>query len=64
MVAFGLVLFEFRQLSRVSEYPYEKSEGKLNVRDLLLEPLKNKLYLRTVLVVFLWNVTANSHGSY
>ena len=64
VVAFGLVLFEFRQLSRVNESPYEKNEGKLNVRELLLEPLKNKLYLRTVLVVFLWNVTANIPGSY
>ena len=64
LVAFGLVLFEFFQLSRVSEYPYEKAAEKLHVRTLLLEPFKNKLYLRTVLVVFLWNVTANIPGSY
>ncbi len=64
LAAFGLVLFEFFQLSRVSEYPYEKAAEKLHVRTLLLEPFKNKLYLRTVLVVFLWNVTANIPGSY
>ena len=64
VLAFGLVIFEFFQLSRVQEYPYEKSGEKLSVRGLLLEPLKNRLYLRTVLVVFLWNVTANIPGSY
>ncbi len=63
-VALALVIVEIYQLSRVKEYPYEKSGDKLSVKDLLLKPIKNKLYMRTVLVVFLWNITANIPGSY
>ncbi len=63
-VAAALCVLELILYFRINEYPYESSGTAFRLRDLILEPFKNKLYLRTVAVTFLWNIAANMPGSY
>ena len=63
-IALALVVVEFFLYRRIKEYPYESSGEKFTFKDLLIKPFQNKLYLKTVLVVFLWNLAANPPGSY
>lgn len=62
--AFALCLVEMVLYFRINEYPYESTGAKFRLRDLVLEPLHNRRYLRTVAVTFLWNIAANLPGSY
>lgn len=64
MIAFALFVVDFYLYSRIKEYPYESAAERFTVRDLFTLPLKNRIYLRTIAIVFLWNVTANIPGSY
>lgn len=64
IISLALYVVDFYLYLRIKEYPYEKAGGKFTLRDLFTLPLKNKLYLRTIAVVFLWNVTYNIPGSY
>jgi len=51
-------------LSRIKEYPYPKSEHKVNLKMILTEPLKAKRYRVSLLVIVLWNTLATTCGSY
>ncbi len=51
-------------IAKIREYPYHTSEKKFTLSDVFIKPLREKLYLRTVWVAFLWNFTANIPGSY
>jgi len=51
-------------LSRVKEYPYHKSEQRVNLKVLLTEPLKAKRYRISLLVIFVWNMFSMSSGAY
>lgn len=51
-------------MARIKEYPYPGVEKRFTVRDMLLTPWKEKRYLRTVAMTFLWNIAANIPGSY
>lgn len=62
--AFALYVVDFYLYMRIKEYPYEDSGERFKLRDLFTLPLKNRIYLRTIAIVFLWNVTANIPGSY
>ena len=64
IISLGLYAVDFILYGRIREYPYENVGERFSVRDLVTLPLKNKLYLRTIAIVFLWNVTANIPGSY
>lgn len=64
VVAAALCVLEMVLYLRIKEYPYESSGTTFHLKDLVLEPFRNKLYLRTVAVVFLWNLAANMPGSY
>lgn len=64
IISLGLYVVDFILYGRIREYPYENVGERFSVRDLVTLPLKNKLYLRTIAIVFLWNVTANIPGSY
>lgn len=63
-VALALCAVELVLYFKINEYPYESTGAKFRLRDLVLEPMHNKLYLRTVAVTFLWNIAANMPGSY
>ncbi len=63
-IALVLVIIELKLYLNISEHPYESSGDKFTLKDLLVKPFSNKLYLRTVLVTFLWNFSANTPSSY
>lgn len=64
LIAFALFILDFYLYGRIKEYPYESAAERFTIKDLFTLPLKNRLYLRTIAIVFLWNVTANIPGSY
>jgi len=51
-------------LLHIKELPRAKPLRKINVKDLFVKPWAEKVYLRSVLVVFLWSFTVNMPGSY
>jgi hypothetical protein len=63
-IALALCAVEMVLYSRIKEYPYESSGRSFSFKELFTEPFKNKLYMRTVAVVFLWCFAANIPGSY
>ncbi|MBQ3079701.1 MAG: MFS transporter [Clostridia bacterium] len=64
IVAAVLCGFEIWMYFHIREYPYEGSDAGFKVKDLVTKPFKEKTYLLTVCVTFLWNFTANIPGSY
>lgn len=64
IIALALVFFELKLYLKIDEYPYEASDKKFTFKDLIVKPFSNKLYLKTVLVAFLWNFSANTPSSY
>lgn len=58
-----LLVYDIFLLTRIKETDYEKGE-KINLKDLLIRPLKEKLYLRTVGIAVTWSMIANIPGSY
>jgi len=59
-----MVVADTISYARIKEYPYPGSDQKFTVKDMLLSPFKEKKYLRTVAMTFLWNIAANIPGSY
>jgi len=67
VMAMIIAAFDMYLYSRVKEYPYECDnpvKPDYSVRDLIVKPFKEKLYLRTVAVAFLWSFAANISGPY
>ena len=64
IIAAILCAIEIYLYFHIKEYPYESSGEHVKVTDLLIKPFREKIYLLTVCVTFLWNVTANIPGSY
>jgi len=62
--AYILLMYDLFLLFRMKEQPYEQSAQKINLVNLLIKPFKEKLYLRTVGIAFLWSMIANIPGSY
>ncbi len=54
---------DIRLLSRIREYPYPETKPP-RLRELVTEPFREKRYLQSVLIVFLWNLFATTTGSY
>ena len=63
-VALVLCLADIFFLFRIKEYPNERSEGKISLVSILLNPFKEKKYLVTVFIACLWNYSANIPGPY
>ena len=67
VVAFGFAALDMYLYRKVEEYPYPDdgpNARKFGVRDMLVKPFRERRYLRTVAVTFLWNLAANIPGSY
>ncbi len=64
LIALVLCVVEIIMYTRIREYPYENDGERLRVGDLLTKPLRNRLYLLTVLVAVLWNFSCNLPSSY
>ncbi len=63
-VALVLCLVDIFFLFKIKEYPNQRSESKINLINILLNPFKEKKYLVTVLIACLWNYSANIPGPY
>ena len=63
-IAIGLAVLDMANLLRIREGAYPKPSKKIRLSDLILRPWRDKVYLRTVLVIVLWSLVANIPGSY
>ena len=63
---FSLVLlfYDLFLLSRMKEVNYDQSGQKVNLINLMVLPFREKKYLRTVGIAFLWSMIANIPGAY
>ena len=59
-----LLVYDLFLLSRMKEEPYEQAKERVKISNLFLLPLREKKYLRTVAIVFIWSMIANIPGSY
>lgn len=65
MVALLLAVYDMYLYGKVAEYPYEQSAAnRVGLKDLLLKPLREKAYRKTVAVAFLWCFAANIPGAF
>ncbi|MGI6172425.1 MAG: MFS transporter [Christensenellales bacterium] len=62
-IAVLIAIVDIWLLTRIKELPYECGE-KQSVKDLLVKPFRGKVYLKTVALTFLWNISANIPGNY
>lgn len=63
-VAFLLCIADIFFMTKIKEYPNERSETAINPINILLNPFKEKKYLITVFIACLWNYSANIPGPY
>jgi MFS family permease len=59
-----IAVVDVYMLLHIKEIPLARPQRKISIRDLFVKPWGEKVYLRSVLVVFLWSFTANMPGSY
>ncbi len=64
IVALIIAVFDIYLLSKLRELPRTAPAKKIKLADLVIKPWKERIYLRTVLVVVLWSMIANIPGSY
>lgn len=62
-VAAVFCILEVFFVCRVKEYPYVKGEP-IHIKSIVTEPFRHKRYLLSILIVFLWNMLANTTSSY
>ena len=62
-IALVIAVMDFLLLVRMKEYPYENTGG-VRFKQLLIEPFRERAYLRTVAIAFLWSLTANMPGAF
>lgn len=64
IAALAFAAFDTWQYCHISEYPYESDNSRFTLKELIVSPFKQRLYLCTVAVAFMWNLTANIPGPY
>ncbi len=65
LLALIAVIFEIKYLLQITEYPYIKdsTNSKIDFSVMFL-PLKNRQYMMTIIIVFLYNFFSNLPGQY
>ena len=64
LIALGIAVIDILNVLRIKELPYLKPQRKIHLADLFTKPWRDKVYLRTVLVVALWSICVNIPGAY
>ncbi len=64
MLAFLAACLNIYTLCRMKEYPYSRAEKRFTFRELLISPFRERRYLHSVAIAFLWNLVFNIPGSY
>jgi len=62
-IAFIFAIIDFILIMGIKEYPYEKTDG-VKLKQLLVDPFRERIYLRTVAIAFIWSLSANITGPY
>lgn len=63
-IALLLCIVDIFFLYKIKEYPNQSSGTNMNLKNILLNPFKEKKYLITVFIACLWNFSANIPGPY
>ena len=64
VIALAIAVYDIINLTRIKELPYAQTGKRISLRELLVKPFHNKIYMRTVLVIFIWSLFANMPGSF
>ncbi|MHC1785893.1 MAG: MFS transporter [Christensenellales bacterium] len=64
LLALVIAVLDIGLLLRIRELPRTLAPRKIVLKDLIIKPWREKLYLRSVLVVFMWSLCANLPGPY
>lgn len=64
IVALAIAVYDIYLLIKLRELPRTAPGRKIKFTDLVVKPWKERVYLRTVLVVVMWSMIANIPGSY
>lgn len=64
IIAVGIAVLDIIHLLRIRELPYAQTNKRVSLKDLLIKPFQNKIYLRSVLIIFIWSLFANMPGSF
>lgn len=62
-IALLVAIYDVTLLIKVKDVPFSGGP-KVRLLDFITKPWREKAYLRTVLIAFLWNMSANIMGSY
>lgn len=62
--ALVIAAFDIINLLRIRELPYAQAAKRVSLRELFIKPFRNKVYLRSVLIIFIWSLLANMPGSF
>lgn len=64
LMALALAVVDILVLRKAREIPVTRPNRKVNLRALLTEPWKDKVYLRSAMTAFLWGAIVNMPGSF
>jgi Na+/melibiose symporter-like transporter len=64
LVAIGFCIFDMITLVKIKEYPIEESKIRPTLINVLVIPLKEKKYLKTIIISCLWSFAVNIPGPY
>ncbi len=65
LIAFALVVLDtFVCMRRIREYPYEQRKTRFSIRSLFVLPFREKRYLKTIIIAFMWHFSANIPGPF
>lgn len=64
LAAIIVAVFDVICLSKIKEYPYGETVGNVSIKRIFTEPLKHKKYLKSILIIFLWNFLGGANGGY
>jgi len=64
VLALILCTLDIHFLFKIKEYPNQQTEAGINLKDILINPFREKKYLVTVMIACLWSYSANIPGPY
>lgn len=64
VLAYAIAVADILNLLRIKELGYGQAPGRVGLRELFIKPLRNKIYLRSVLIIFIWALFVNMPGSF
>ena len=63
-IALLIAVYDIINLFRIKELPYAQAAKRVSLRELFVKPFRDKIYLRSVVIIFIWALFANMPGSF